>query len=252
MGTVYEAADTALERRVAVKVIREDRVGSADAAERFRLEARATASFAHPNVVTVYDFGVAADTRAFLVMELLDGNTLREVLLRQKRLPAARALEILRGVCAAVEAAHRRKLVHRDLKPENIFLARTESGEVTKVLDFGIAKLLPTGTEGTADTGKGMLVGTLAYMSPEQVRGEAVQPAWDVWALAVIAFEMLTGARPFSGASMLSGPATPVSKYLPDSPASWQDFFARALAIQPSNRPGSASVFFSELQHAIT
>jgi serine/threonine protein kinase len=89
-------------------------------------------------------------------------------------------------------------------------------------------------------------------MSPEQVRGESPQPAWDVWALAVIAYEMLTDARPFSGASMLAGPATPVATHVPDAPPSWQDFFARALATQPASRPASASVFFSELQHALT
>jgi serine/threonine-protein kinase len=255
MGAVYEATDTALERRVAVKLIREDLVGSEKAAERFRLEARATASFAHPNVVTVFDFGVAADTRAFLVMELLNGSSLREELGREKRLTPTRTLEILSGACSAVEAAHRRKLIHRDLKPENVFLARNESGEIAKVLDFGIAKFLPTASEstaGTAGTDQAVLMGTLPYMSPEQVRGESPQPAWDLWALAVIAYEMLTGARPFSGASMLAGPATPVATHVPDAPPSWQVFFSRALATQPSSRPASASVFFSELQHALT
>jgi tRNA A-37 threonylcarbamoyl transferase component Bud32 len=252
MGTVYEATDTALERRVAVKVIREDLLGSEQAAERFRMEARATASFAHPNVVTVYDFGVASGTGAFLVMELLNGGTLREELLQKKRLTALRTLEVLRGVCSAVEAAHRRKLIHRDLKPENIFLARSEAGEIPKVLDFGIAKFVPSATQATAGTDQAALIGTLPYMSPEQVRGESPQPAWDVWALAVIAYEMLTGDRPFSGASMLAGPATPISKHLPDAPASWRDFFTRALAIQPSDRPSSATILFSELRHALT
>jgi len=252
MGAVYEATDTALERRVAVKVIREDLVGSEQAAERFRQEARATASFAHPNVVTVYDFGVAADTRAFLVMELLNGDTLREELVQKKRLTVVRTLEILRGVCSAVEAAHRRKLIHRDLKPENVFLARSEAGEVPKVLDFGIAKFLPTSTQVTADTDHAALMGTLPYMSPEQVRSESAQPGWDVWALTVIAYEMLTGARPFSGAAMLSGQPSPVSTHLPEAPACWQDFFAHALALDALSRPGSAIMFFSELKQALS
>jgi serine/threonine-protein kinase len=243
---------------VAVKVIREDLVGSRKAAERFRLEARATASFAHPNVVTVFDFGVAADTCAFLVMEILNGSTLRGELLQKKRLSAARTLEILSGVCAAVDAAHRRKLIHRDLKPENVFLARNESGEIVKVLDFGIAKFLPTATDptaltaATADTGRGLLVGTLPYMSPEQVRNEPLQPAWDIWALAVIAYEMLTGGRPFSGGAMLSGRLTPVLTYLPNAPASWQTFFDLALALDPSSRPRSATIFLSELKQALS
>lgn len=133
MGTVYEATDTALERRVATKLIRDDLVGSEEAAARFQREARATAAFAHPNVVTVHDFGVAADTRAFLVMELLAGTNLRDAIDRDGRLPAARTVEILRSVCAAVDAAHAQQLVHRDLKPENIFLAQSQTGEIAKV-----------------------------------------------------------------------------------------------------------------------
>lgn len=258
MGTVYEATDTALERRVAVKVIRDDLVGSADAAGRFQREARAAAGFAHPNVVTVHDFGVAADTRAFLVMELLDGTSLREELKRQGRLMPPRTVQVLRGVCEAVEAAHRRRLVHRDLKPENIFLARGETGETAKVLDFGIDKFLPTATQATADTGSALLVGTMHYMAPEQLRGQPVDAAWDLWALAVVAYEMLTGALPFAGATVaechsavLAGHFTPLAAHLPEAPARWQEFFARAFALDQVKRPGSARVFFSELERAL-
>ncbi len=259
MGTVYEAADTALERRVAVKVVRDDLVGSPEAAERFRREARAAAAFAHANVVTVHDFGLAAGNRAFLVMELLDGATLREELRKEKRLPPARALAILGGVCAAVEAAHRRQLLHRDLKPENIFLLRSDSQEIAKVLDFGIAKFLPQSTQqATADTGTGVLVGTLLYMSPEQLRGEAVTPAWDLWALAVMAYEMLTGAHPFVGATSAelqraaqAGQVTPLAAHLNSAPARWQEFFDRALSADPHRRPQSAEAFLVELQSTL-
>ncbi len=258
MGAVYEATDTALERRVAVKVIRDDLVGSAEAAERFRREARTAASFAHPNVATIYDFGVAAGTRAFLVMELLAGATLREELLRKKRLAAPRTLEIMRGVCAAVDAAHRRQLIHRDLKPENIFLVRDETSETAKVLDFGIAKFLPTATGATADTGSGLLVGTLHYLAPEQLQGLGVEPGWDLWALAVVAYEMLTGAQPFAGATpaewesaVLAGRFTPLAKHLAEAPARWQEFFARAFALEKDKRPTSALTFFSELERSL-
>ena len=259
MGAVYEATDTALERRVAVKVIREDLVDSEEAAESFRREARATASFAHPNVVTVYDFGVAANTRAFLVMELLEGGTLRDELLRDRRVASGRTLEILRSVCSAIDAAHRRNLIHRDLKPENIFLARQESGEVVKVLDFGIAKFLPTAAQDTADTGGGALLGTLPYTCPEQLCGAMVHPGWDLWALAVVAYEMLAGARPFPGSSpaewhraVLAGQVSPVSLHSPDAPETWQEFFDRALAFDSSRRPNSAAVFFSDLERALS
>jgi len=259
MGTVYEAVDTALDRRVAVKVIREDLTGSAVAVERFRQEARAAASFTHPNVVTVYDFGVAANARAFLIMELLQGLTLREELRKQEHLTASRTLEILRCVCAAVDAAHRRQLIHRDLKPENIFLARAETGEFAKVLDFGLAKFLPSSSEQTLDTDPGALVGTVRYMAPEQLRGQPVDPAWDLWALSVMAYEMLTGAHPFVGSttaecysSISVGNFAPVSKHLPDSPSSWQEFFAQAFALDVSKRPTPARIFFSELERALS
>jgi hypothetical protein len=199
MGTVYEASDTELERGVAIKVMRPDLMTSPEAVARFKREARAAASFSHPNVVTVYDVGVADDGRAFLVMELLTGETVRQALRREARFPASRVTAVMRGVCAAVDAAHRRHLLHRDLKPENVFLSRAGDVEVPKILDFGVAKLLDLDEETAlrGDTAPGQLLGTLAYMSPEQLRGMPPAPSWDVWALGVMAYEMLTGRHPF-------------------------------------------------------
>ncbi|HEY6266961.1 MAG TPA: protein kinase [Candidatus Acidoferrum sp.] len=260
MGTVYSAADTALERGVAVKVIREDLVGSAEAAERFRQEGRVAASFAHTNVVTIYDFGVAYGTRAFLVMELLEGATLREALRPQECFAPAQVLSILRDVCAALEAAHHRQVVHRDLKPENIFLVRSERGNIAKVLDFGIAKFLSTATQQrTADTAPGALLGTLRYMSPEQWLGQQPLPAWDLWAVAVVAYEMLTGTHPFGDKSPAewlgvgsTARFTPVSAHVPQAPQVWQELFERTLAYDPTRRPQSAETLFSELQSALS
>lgn len=258
MGTVYEATDTALERCVAVKVIRDDRVGTFDAAERFRREARAAAAFSHPNVVTVHDFGVMAGTRAFLVMELLRGKTLREELREQRRLPPHRTLEILRGVGAAVQAAHDRHLLHRDLKPENIFLVRHGDTEVSKVLDFGLAKSINTDPHATIDTNPGTLVGTLLYMAPEQMRGEPAKRSWDLWALGVVAYEMLAGAQPFLGEtradlqkSMRNAEFTTATRPLREIPARWQEFFSRALSTEQSHRPDSAKAFIAELENAL-
>ena len=248
MGTVYVATDAALERRVAAKVIRDDLVGSVDAADRFRREARATAAFSHPNVVTVHDFGVDRDTRAFLVMELLEGTNLRDELTRETRLPADRSLRILRSVCAAVEAAHARDLVHRDLKPENIFLTNSPTGEVTKVLDFGIAKFVSATSPSDAETAEGLVLGTVRYMPPEQLRGGSVHPVWDMWALSVVAYEMLTGAYPFAGATIdqthqaiMSGRFSAVSIHLPGAPPGAQAVFERVFAVDPTGRPGSAA-----------
>jgi hypothetical protein len=264
MGTVYEAIDKSLERPVAVKVIREDWVGSSEAARRFQRESRAAAGFTHPNVVTVHDYGVEAGRRAFLVMELLKGGTLREELKRHTRLAPARTAEIFRGVCAAVEAAHRRQLIHRDLKPENIFLVRAEDSgmpvETVRVLDFGVAKFLPSSEEATItrtgfETDPGVLVGTLAYMSPEQLLGERPSESWDLWALAVTAYETLTGALPFPVSprdewrrSVLTGAFAPLTRHPEDPPAQWQSFFARCFAPDRTKRPGSAAEFLNGLE----
>jgi eukaryotic-like serine/threonine-protein kinase len=258
MGTVYEAIDKSLDRRVAVKVIREDLVGSQEAAERFRGEARASASFTHPNIATVHDFGVAGGTRAFLVMEILEGTTLRERLRFQGHLPSGQIVSIARGVCAALTAAHRRHLVHRDLKPENIFLLSSDSGELAKVLDFGLAKFLSNSTQQqTVDTAVGGVVGTLRYMSPEQRRGEEPHHAWDLWALAVVTYEMLTGAYPFEEAApsdwFTPGHTvsfTPVTKYIAQNARNWQELFDRSFARELPCRHGSAEAFFSELLSA--
>src|SRR5512139_3510345 len=227
--------------------MRPELLDSAEAVARFKREARAAAGLTHPNVVTVYDFGVGEDGRAYLVMELLAGCTLREALQHDGRFPPNRAAQVLRGVCSAVEAAHEQQLLHRDLKPENVFLARAGGAETPKVLDFGVAKpLAPTGTSLTADTATGHLVGTLAYMSPEQLLGGHPAPSWDLWALALIAYEMLTAAHPFAGASgpahaaVLSGSATSASLHLGPDGRRWEGFFARALAPDARERPTTA------------
>jgi hypothetical protein len=258
MGTVYEARDGALERLVAVKVIRDDMVGSAghpDAADRFRHEARVAASFAHPNVVTVYDFGITENTRGYLVMERLEGSSLRETLRRDGRFTPPRALHVMRGVCQALDAAHHRQLVHRDLKPDNIFLTKEE---VPKVLDFGIAKFVRPALDSAALTATGAVVGTLGYMSPEQLRGGAPNPSWDLWALAVVSYEMLAGARPFADASALdwlaalaAGTWTRLIERQPELPASLDALFARTFSLDPAGRPSDALVFMHDFEQAL-
>ena len=265
MGKVYEATDSALDRRVAVKVIRDDWIGGAAAAAQFRNEARAAARLTHPNVVVVHDYGVEERAGGFIVMELLDGVTLREELNVREQLSESKTVEILRGVCAAVEAAHRIRLVHRDLKPENIFLAHdeTESHRTVKVLDFGIAKFVrprqdAEATVSNLDTAPGRFVGTPAYASPGQLLGESPDTGWDVWAIGVIAYEALTGARPFTGApsrewrdDLMAGRFTPIHQHVPDAPTTWQSFFERCFATKPGERPGSARAFLEEFQRTL-
>jgi len=250
MGAVYAAFDEVLERKVAVKLIREDAAAPLDLASRFRREARLAAGFAHPHVVRVYDFGVDRYRRPFLVMELLDGGTLRQRLATGEVFTTADTLHILRGVCSALDAAHAQGLVHRDLKPENIFLQRHDNGFVPKVLDFGLAKAcdMPQAFALTtaADSSAGLLIGTLEYMSPEQVAGDEVSPGWDVWALGVIAYEMLTGSHPFRRTVAFSPGVVAAAVALashPDRPPLSEGglaLFRTVLSAEPASRPADA------------
>ncbi len=259
MGAVYEALDVALERPVAVKLTLEEWMRASGGSDRFRREAMIAASFAHPNVVTVYDFGLAGDGRAFLVMELLHGTDLRGELRRLMRLPPPHALAVLQGVCAGVDAAHRRGLVHRDLKPENLFLARDEARQIVKVLDFGLARTVAT--TGDERTSRLMLLGTPSYMSPEQLRGGQPSPGWDIWALGVVAYELLTGALPFASeaapesSALGAGPGPvwpePPQARLEGHLEPFQRFFARALAIDSRARPAGAREFFATFEDAV-
>lgn len=175
MGLVYEAVDLQLERKVAIKLISESLVPDRAALDRFQREARILAGLQHPNVVTLFDAGVMPDGRPFLVMERLQGRTLREELRRQTRLPNDELRPIVRQLCAGLSAAHRCSLIHRDLKPENIFLCEREAELLVKILDFGLAKLFLesqiSDLTGTFSTVTGQIAGTPAYMSPELLSG---------------------------------------------------------------------------------
>jgi serine/threonine-protein kinase len=260
MGAVYAAVDDVLERPVAVKLIREDVVGPLDLAVRFRREARAAAGFAHPHVVRVYDFGVDRDRRPFLIMELLEGDTLRQRLASGVPLSGPDVLHILRGVCSALSAAHGQGLVHRDLKPENIFLQRHESGVVPKVLDFGLAKAIDAQWSASRSTAisssAGLLVGTLEYMAPEQVAGDDVNPGWDIWAVGVITYEMLTGSHPFRRTVAFTGDdtvadLTGTSQGRPHLSEAVSSFFRTALSPERALRPSEALEFLSACEKVL-
>jgi serine/threonine-protein kinase len=191
-------------------------------------------------------------------MELLEGITLRDELRTKKRLDAARTLELFEGICAGVGAAHARGLIHRDLKPENIFLSQKDVSEVVKITDFGIAKTLPQTADETRDTITGVVVGTMKYMSPEQLRGRSASPRWDLWALAVIAYETLCGRAPFTGEDsvILQGAIMgmnfpPVTEVLPEAPPRWQEFFEGAFAHAEEGRAESVAVFWQRLRECL-
>ncbi|MBI2392895.1 MAG: protein kinase [Deltaproteobacteria bacterium] len=204
LSSVFEAQHVSLGRRVAIKVLRPEVAFRQDVVGRLRREARAASALDHPNIVEIFDFGQDAVTESFFIVQrLLHGVDLRTHLDARQRLSVEESLEIIVPVMGALVSAHRRGVVHRDLKPENIFLARAHGGEIVPtVIDFGIAKQLDV-IEGAAVTQDGMIIGTVQYMSPEQARGETVDARTDVWAIAVVLFELLTGHCPFDAPTIV-------------------------------------------------
>lgn len=258
MGAVYRARDVRLDRLVALKVVRPELLSDGGARQRFRREAQLVARLQHPSIVSIFDYGTFVDGGAFLVMELVRGEDLRRVLQREGRLETERAVRILTTVCAAIEAAHREGVLHRDLKPENILLPG--GGLNAKVLDFGVAKAMReeleadhlTTATGTALTAAGMIVGTPAYMAPEQLRGVVPDARSDVFSLAVIAFEMLTGELPFGRGSLAEivlghargAPAFPAGPAVPEG---LQQAVGAALETDAARRTRSAEAFARQL-----
>jgi predicted ATPase len=259
LGAVYRATHLRLGRPVAIKVVRGDYAGDPEIAERFEREATTLASLKHPNVVEVYDFGVAPGVGAYLVMELLEGRSLADEIRLLGRLPAALVAELMGRVASAVQAAHDVGIIHRDLKPENIFLETTSEGQLVKVLDFGIAKLAH-GNDGEASrlTAAGILIGTPAYMSPEQCAGSEVDARSDVYSLGCVAYEMLTGHPPFTGSLQAVlyqhavEPPRPPGTHAPDVPPAVDAIVLRALAKRPEDRFQTAAEFGQALAESIS
>ena len=248
MGEVWQADDTVLGRRVALKVLVEELAADDRATRRFVREARATARLAHPNVARVYDFGRGGGP-PFLVMELLEGETLA-ARLASGPLPPAEAARVAAAVADALEAAHERGIVHRDVKPSNVML--TPGGEV-KVLDFGIAA---AADETHSTTGSG-LYATVAYVSPERVAGEPATPASDVYSLGAVLYELLCGRPPFPGSSPalvarahLHDQPVPVRQLAPWVPARLAEACEAAMAKDPARRPSSAASLAIRLRAA--
>lgn len=263
MGAVYRARDMRLDRDVAIKVVRPDLLGDPDARRRFRREAQIVAKLQHPSIVAIYDYGTLWDGGAYLVMEFVRGDDLRRVLRREGRLELDRALRILDPVCVAIEAAHVEGILHRDLKPENILLPGGH--QQVKVLDFGVAKLISDDTSADSNlttaaslmTQQGSILGTPAYMAPEQLRGQHLDARSDVFSLGVIAYEMLTGMLPFGSTSLADialrqlHPPTAFASLGIDVPKSLEEVLLAALAPQPTTRPGSPAAFASQLKSVV-
>jgi serine/threonine protein kinase len=249
MGVVWAATHLVTRRRVAIKFLLGPADPRADLRRRFLREARAASAVDHPNVVEVLDVFELEDETPVIVMELLAGETLRDTLEREKKLPLEQAASILLPVAAAVGSAHALGIVHRDLKPENIFLVRgTRPGETVKVLDFGVAKLLASDGEGPetdAITGTGSVIGTPCYMAPEQTLGEKdIDVRADIWALGVILYECLAGVRPVQGSGigqvvmkLATEGIAPLDQVVPGLPREATTLVMRMLARERAARP---------------
>ncbi len=196
MGSVYRVTRLLIGDEVAMKILHTERVADPHVGERFRREAQAAARLKHPNAVSIYDFGVTSDGLQYLVMELLEGLSLRQIIKRQGPLSPAVAAEITVQVCAALDEAHQRNIVHRDIKPDNIIINSTISGLRVKVLDFGIAKLRDDVASHLTQTGS--VMGTPHYMSPEQCLGEELDSRADIYSMGIVLYEMLCGRVPFN------------------------------------------------------
>jgi serine/threonine-protein kinase len=260
MGRVYRAEQTNLGRTVAVKIIHPHLVGEENAAARFITEARAASRLNHPNSVAVIDFGKTEDGQLYLVMEFLRGKDLARVQYEEGPLSFRRIVSILRQVLAALSEAHHLEIIHRDLKPENVILEPVRTGgDFVKVVDFGLAKM----REGTGPgiTSPGIVCGTPEYMSPEQGRGDPLDPRSDLYAVGVILYQLLTGRLPFEAESPTQVVLMHITEAPPDPrsaapermiPSLIADVCLMALAKEPAHRFGNADEFAEALADALS
>ncbi len=239
-GVVYRARQLGLDRIVAVKVLHENVAFSARELERFRREAVTTGRLRHPNIVTVHDFGTLPDGRSYLVLEYLSGPSLDKWIVERGAVAPDLAAEIVKAVCSAVQASHAQGVIHRDLKPSNVILP-PDGGDAAllKVVDFGVARL----REGDSSLTGGLVIGTPAYVAPEVIEGDAAGVPADVYSIGLIAYELLTGRRPFTGQTSYSflyqhlskDPPAP-SSLAPGLSVALDAVVLRALAKDPAKR----------------
>ena len=255
MGAVYAAVHPVIGKRVAIKVLAPHIANHPELVRRFVDEARAVNKIGHPNIVDIFSFGWLPDQRHYFAMEYLEGQTLSD---RMKAGPfsVVEARRLLGQICGALEAAHQVGIIHRDLKPENIWIAQPKHGDsYAKLLDFGIAKLLGD-ADSAPHTQTGAIMGTPAYMAPEQCRGVGVEARTDLYSLGVILYEMFTGRTPFQGSFVEL-----ITKHLSDAPEAPSHFgqippalerlIMSCLEKEPARRPGSAASLARELEAAL-
>jgi serine/threonine protein kinase len=260
MGSVYRAEQPEMNRMVAIKILHPKLTNRTDLVARFRREARAMAQLNHPNTVKVFNYGELEDGSLYIVMEFLEGRNMNRAVKRDGPLPLERAVPLLIQVCGALQEAHSMGIIHRDLKPENIFLSKQMGmDEYPKVLDFGLAKVTEQQMRpGSVNlTQEGMVFGTPEFMSPEQAQGQTLEATSDIYSLATILYEALTGKLPFDARSPMEfiqkhvvEPPIPLSERVPGLrfPKGLDEAIAKALAKSPHDRYQSAIEFAAALR----
>jgi serine/threonine-protein kinase len=258
MSVVYKARHKLMNRTVAIKLLHSHLVSDANAITRFQQEAQAASSLQHPNVITVYDFGLINGNQAFLVMDCLEGTNLADILEKEGRLQPERAVKIFRQVCEGLDEAHRKGIIHRDLKPSNLCIIKTETGkELVKIVDFGIAKLLPQeGKQRQQLTQTGEIFGSPLFMSPEQCTGRILDPRSDIYSLGCVMYEALCGSPPLMGETAfdtmtmhVNNEPVALRKVAPDAhiPDQLETIVMRCLEKEPEHRYQSVSQLLQDL-----
>lgn len=263
MGAVFRCTHLLLGNQVAIKIMPPTLTNNTTFVKRFRREARVGWTLSHPNIVKVLEFSQNSDGLFFMVMEYVKAKTLKNCIEESAPMPLNRCLEILEPLCNALDIAHKHRILHRDLKPANILIGRQDGAEIVKLADFGIVKLLEADsqitTEGEVLTGKGTIIGSPNYMSPEQLMNYKLSSSSDIYSLGVILYEMITGQLPFSESNFqelitskvkferFSAPSTKV----PSLPLSVDKVLQKALAPSPQNRYQTAKDLFEAFKNVL-
>ncbi|MGH9947763.1 MAG: protein kinase domain-containing protein, partial [Pyrinomonadaceae bacterium] len=247
MGAVYEATDERIGRSVAVKILSSSLFGNREAQRRFEREARTSGQLSHRNIVAIYDYGVLSTEGAFLVMELVRGETLSNVLRSERTLETNTVVDWFEQVLNGLEIAHNSGIIHRDLKPDNILVARDDNADRLRILDFGLARFNKSDVEGSV-TMPGTVMGTLGYMSPEQLQGQRAAERSDLFSVGVIIFECLYGKRPFPGRTYLEIVQSMNQPRNFDLAEPFGSFFQTALADDPVLRFSNAATMKETLR----
>ena len=256
MGLIYSGVHPVISKRVAIKVISKQIADNPRAVTRFIMEARSVNQIGHHNIVDIFSIGELPDERTYLIMELLEGMSLHELLMKARSLPPGKVLPIYEQLCDALGVIHQKGFVHRDLKPPNIFVLKRPPFPFVKILDFGLAKLWSQRSSKITEVG--MVLGTPEYMSPEQCRGKEVDSRTDIYALGVMLYELLTGEQPFSDPSPfevltchLTKEPRPPSELMETIPPSLEWVILKAMAKEPEQRFGSAAELLEAFRLAV-